>query len=186
MAYFYNMDNERNLLVEFLNDIASRGLTHEHGIADYNDTSTAANPVTLTADTWTTLPNDGSGSFSQEDLPTSTGTLLDPATGALDISGLTEYSDIFVRPDFTVIPNSNNADLEFRFLLGAGAGQYTLPTSFGRLDRGAGVPYRRSLIPLYIYAGDNNTINNPIYLQVKLSSTGTVFNAGMAVKVYKK
>lgn len=156
------------------------------GVADYNDTSTASTPLALVANTWTTLPNDGLGSFSQENLPDGVTTLLDDATGALDISGLTQYSDIFVRPDFTVTPDSNNSDLEFRFLLGAGADQYTLPTSFGRLDLGAGVEYRRGLNALYIYAGDSNTIDNPIFLQVKISASGSVVNAGMAVKVYKR
>ena len=156
------------------------------GLADYNDTSTATTPISLVANTWTTLPNDGLGTFSQENLPNGVTTLLDDTTGALDISELTQYSDIFIRPDFTVTPNSNNADLEFRFLLGTGAGQYTLPTSFGRLDLGAGIEYRRGTNALYIYAGDSNTIDNPIFLQVKLSASGSVVNAGMAVKVYKR
>ena len=168
-------------------DIDELGALDAHlGVADYNDTSTSTTPLTLVADTWTTLPNDGLGTFSQENLPNGVTTLLDDTTGALDISELTQYSDIFVRPDFTVTPDSNNADLEFRFLLGTGAGQYTLPTSFGRLDLGAGIEYRRGLNALYIYAGDSNTIDNPIYLQVKLSASGSVVNAGMAVKVYKR
>ncbi len=168
-------------------DIDEVGALDAHlGVADYNDTSTATTPLTLVADTWTTLPNDGLGEFSQENLPSGVTTLLDDTTGSLDISELTQYSDIFVRPDFTVTPDSNNADLEFRFLLGTGAGQYTLPTSFGRLDLGAGIEYRRGLNALYIYAGDSNTIDNPIYLQVKLSASGSVVNAGMAVKVYKR
>lgn len=156
------------------------------GLADYNDTSTASSPLALVADTWTTLPNDGLGAFSQENLPNGVTTLLDDATGSLDISELTQYSDVFVRPDFTVTPDSNNADLEFRFLLGTGAGEYTLPTSFGRLDLGAGIPYRRGTNALYIYAGDSNTIDNPIFLQVKLSASGSVVNSGMALKVYKR
>ena len=157
-----------------------------NGIADYNDTSSAASPVTLAANTWTTLPNDGLGPFTLESLPTGVTTLLDSSTGAIDISELTQYSTLKIRPDFTVTPDSNNADLEFRFLLGAGAGQYSLPTSLGRLDQGAGVPYRRAGLLLGVYAGDSNTINNPIFLQVKLTSSGTVVNAGMYIEVYKR
>ena len=168
-------------------DLGSVGALDAHiGFADYNDTSTTATPVTLVADTWTTLPNDGLGAFSQEQLPNGMTTLLDDATGALDISELPQFSDLIIRPDFTVTPDSNNAALDFRFLLGAGAGEYTLPTSLGRLDTGAGIAYRRSTIAHYIYAGDSNTIDNPIYLQIKLSASGTVVNAGMAIKVYKR
>jgi len=167
---------------------AGSGVTLDNhlGIADYNDTSTAATPVTLVADTWTTLPNNGLGSFTLEHLPAGVTTLLDGTTGALDISELTLYSDILIRPDFTVTPSSNNADLMFRFLLGDGANQYSLPTSFGRLDLGAGIEYRNGVNALYIYAGDTNTRDNPIYLQVKLSAAGSVVNAGMAIKVYKR
>jgi len=36
------------------------------GFIDYNDTSTSATPITLVADTWTTIPNDGLGAFSND------------------------------------------------------------------------------------------------------------------------
>ena len=106
--------------------------------------------------------------------------------GAIDISEFTENSWLDVRADFTVTPSSNNADLDFRFLLGAGAGVYDLPSTIGRLNQGAGISYRRSGLLNGIYAGDANTIDNPIQLQVKLSSPGTATNAGMFIKVYKK
>ena len=36
------------------------------GFIDYNDTSTSSTPVTLIADTWTTIPNDGLGAFTNK------------------------------------------------------------------------------------------------------------------------
>lgn len=167
-------------------DIDDGGALDAHfGFADYNDTATASTPVALVADTWTTLPNDGLGPFTQEQLPNGMTTMLG-AGGAIDLTGLTQFSDVFVRPDYTVTPSSNNASLDFRFSLGSGADAYTLPTSLGRLDRGAGVSYRHSLVALYIYAGDSNTIDNPVQLQIRLSAAGTVVNSGMAIKVFKK
>ena len=38
------------------------------GFIDYNDTSTGTTPVALVADTWTTIPNDGLGAFSNSTL----------------------------------------------------------------------------------------------------------------------
>lgn len=184
---FRNLDNEGDNLLNFLNDLEGVNPIDEHrGIADYNDTSTASSPVSLVADTWTTLPNDGLGTYSKETLPEGVTTLLDSSTGAIDISELTVDSTILIRPDFTVTPDSNNAKLDFRLLLGAGEEQYTLPTSLGRLDSGAGIPYRQSLFEFGAYAGDSNTIDNPIYLQVKLGSSGTLVNAGMYIEVYKR
>lgn len=156
-----------------------------NGFADYNDATTAVTPITLVADTWTTLTNDGAGAFSRESLPEGV-TTLRTGTGQIDISELTQFSDILIRTDFTVTPSSNNSALFFRYTLGTGLGEYTLEKSLGRLDLGAGIEYRQSLTTDYIYAGDSNTIDNPITLQIKLTGGGTVVNAGMAIKVYKR
>ena len=163
----------------------SASLSKHFGIVDYNDTATASTPIDLTSDTWTTLTNNGLGSFTRIDLPDGIDTMLGD-DGSIDITGFTENSWLDVRADFTVVPHSNNADLDFRFLLGAGASTYDLPSTIGRLNQGAGVSYRRSGILNGIYAGDQNTIQNPIRLQVKLTSSGTAVNAGMFIKVYKK
>tara|TARA_R110002020_G_scaffold460380_1_gene678861 strand:- start:35 stop:574 length:540 start_codon:yes stop_codon:yes gene_type:complete len=168
-------------------DIDALGALDNHfGIADYNDTSTTSSPVALVADTWTTLPNDGLGTFSQESLPSGVSTLLVPASGAIDISQLSEKSTIKIRFDFGVTPSSNNSALGFRLLLGDGVSAYSLPTSFGRLDEGAGVIYDRGLFVGGVYAGDLNTIDNPIFLQAKCSANATLINRGMYIEVYKR
>jgi hypothetical protein len=168
-------------------DIGASGALDSHfGIADYNDTSTASTPLALVADTWATLPNDGLGSFSQEQLPNGVTSLLVPASGAIDVSELSAMSTIDIRFDFGVTPNSNNSALVFRLLLGDGASTYSLPTSFGRLDEGAGIRYDRGLFLAGVYAGDLNTIDNPIFLQAKCSANATLLNRGMYIKVYKR
>ena len=156
------------------------------GFADYNDTSSAASPVELVANTWTSLPNDGLGPFSQETyLPEGCPTLLG-AGGSIDPTGLPLGSKIFIRPDFRVTPNVNNAALKFRYKLGTGVDTYFLESSLGRLDEDAGIAYPFSLNTQYIYMGDNNTKDNPIELQIKLSSNGSVVNAGMVIDVFKR
>ena len=168
-------------------EIEATGALDSHfGIADYNDTSTASTPLPLAPDTWTTLPNDGAGSITRESLPPGIDTLLIPATGAIDIRDLSENSTITIRFDFGVTPNSNNSSLEFRLQLGDGVSTYYLSTSFGRLDQGAGIEYNRGLFIGGVYAGDLNTIDNPIYLQAKCSSQATLLNRGMFIEVYKR
>ena len=169
-------------------DISSDGgtnLTSSIGYADYNDTGSAASPVVLVAENWTNLPNDGLGAFSQNQLPNGGSTILD-ASGGIDCSALPMHSDILIRMDYTVTPNINNSALAFRYELGSGAGTYFLERAVGRLDEGAGILYRQSLLTDYIYLGDTNTKDNLIFPQIKLSSGGTVVNAGMAIKVYKR
>ena len=164
-------------------DVNNFVLDHRLYFVDYNDTSTASSPINLVADTWTDVPNDGLGAFSNTNyLPADVSGHLD-SNGYIDLTELPIGSSMFVRPDFTVTPSVNNAALAFRFSLGTGAGSYTLESDSGRLDLGAGIPYRRALDAKYIYLGDSNTRDNPVKLQVKLSSAGTLVNAGMVLEV---
>jgi hypothetical protein len=155
------------------------------GFADYNDTSTSSSPVTLLDNTWTDIPNNGAGAFSNIKLPTGVTRLLDPSTGAILLDELPIGSSAIVRMDYTVTPTTNNAALDFRYTLGGGAGAYTLETTVNRLDEGSGREYRQALVTHYIYVGDNNTKDNPIQPQVKLSGGGTLVNAGMVIEVRK-
>ena len=152
---------------------------------DYNDASTTASPVAVAADTWTTLPNDGQGTFTNTAYSTllDVGPLIDTSTGAIDPSRLPLGSELLIRNDFTVTPETNNAELDFRYVLGTGEGEYTLPLPLGRLDRGAGVAYRFAMRVDKIYMGDENTRDNPIVLQVKCGTAATLVNAGSVVSV---
>lgn len=158
-----------------------------NGFIDYNDTSTAASPLVLLADTWTTIPNDGLGSFTNKTYaPDGVTELMDTNTGAIDPANLPLGSSMLVRNDFSVTPSTNNSLLEFRYTLGSGGGAYTLEKLIGRLDSGSGKPYRQSLVPDLIYMGDTNTRDNPIGLQVRLSTSGTLINAGSVIQVIKQ
>lgn len=157
------------------------------GIADYNDTETSVNPITLIADTWTTLTNNGLGSFTNLSyLPSGVTNLMDTSTGSFDFSELNLGDNCFIRNDFSVTPTTNNALLELRYQLGGTGNNYTLETVLGRLDSGSGKPYRYALVPQMIYMGDLNTKDNPITLQIKLSTDGFVVNAGSSIGVVKQ
>ena len=145
------------------------------GFMDYNDSGTV---VDLTADVWTDVPNDGAGAFTNKTYkPTSVNELLDVSTGYLDFSDLSLGSELIVRNDFTVTPQTNNALLEIRYVLGQGDGEYSLRFWFERLDNGSGVPYQK-VVSFPIYMGDENTRGGVGKLQVKLSTDGSLVNAG--------
>lgn len=145
------------------------------GFIDYNDTT---GDVELSADTWTDVPNDGQGEFSNSTYkPTGVNSLMDTSTGYLDFSELNLGSELIIRNDFTVTPQTNNALLEVRYLLGQGAGEYPLLFWSERLDNGSGIGYQR--VPIFaIYMGDLNTQGGVGKLQVKLSADGTLNNSG--------
>lgn len=154
------------------------------GWIDYNDTT---GDVVISADTWTTIPNNGLGAFTNKNYPPHGVTdLMDVATGAIDPTELSLGDFILIRNDFTVTPQTNNTALDFRYTLGNGGGAYSLEQQLGRLDRGAGVGYRFSLRIDSIYMGDTNTRDNPIGLQVKCSGVATLNNAGSVIEVIKQ
>lgn len=162
-------------------------LSTSSGFVDYNDSSTALTPLNIPSDTWIDIPNDKLGAFSNTTyLPLGITSLMDGSSGYLDFSELTLGSDILIRIDFTVTPNTNNSLLETRYVLGQGAGEYYLPVRSRRLDSGSGISYSSEKGSFYIYMGDNNTLGGVGKLQMRLSTTGTMINNGVAIKIYKK
>jgi len=176
---------ERAFKIHSLSPLPGETGSSGNGFIDYNDTSTTASPLALLADTWTTIPNDGQGAFTNKNFAPEGVTELMDSQGRIDPTQLSLGDDFITRNDFRVSPNVNNALLEFRYELGSGAGLYQLETNIGRLDDGSGKYYRFSLTTDYIYMGDENTLNNPILLQVRLSTDGTLINAGSVIKVFK-
>lgn len=165
-------------------DVPSGGNGALNGFIDYNDTTGA---FSITADTWTDLPNDGLGAFTNKNYPpTGVTELMDTSTGYIDVTELDLGDSILIRNDYTINPNTNNALLRFRYELGNGGGSYTLEKIIGRLDSGSGQDYRFSLVPDLIYMGDTNTRDNPIKIQVYCTSNATVTNAGSVIQVIKR
>ncbi len=168
----------------FLDDSGGGGLVDAQGFIDYNDTTGIVN---LVADTWTTIPNNGAGAFTNKAFaPEGVTEFMDVATGAIDTTELVLGNTIIIRNDYKINPNTNNALLEFRYSLGGGGNEYALETIKGRLDNGSGIDYRFNLGTDLIYMGDENTRLNPIFLQVKLSTNGTLLNAGSVIQLIKR
>ena len=134
-----------------------------HGIIDYNH---AGANLPLVADTWTDIPNDKAGPFTNLTYaPSGIDNLMDGSTGYFDFSQLVLGDVIQVRIDFTVSPNINNALLKCRVVLGGGVNEYALTVFEKRLDYGSGVAYPSEKGSFLIYMGDLNTLNNPGKLQ---------------------
>ena len=166
------------------NGIEMAANTFNNGFIDYNDTTGIVNIV---ADTWTDIPNNGLGVFTNKTYkPTGVTEFIDTSNGCIDASELVLGDTIIIRNDYKINPNTNNALLEFRYELGAGAGLYNLEKIVGRLDAGSGKDYRFNLSTDLIYMGDVNTKDNPIKLQVRLSTNGTLLNAGSVIQLIKR
>ena len=127
----------RSVLNSNATDAESRFADKKIGFMDYNNSGSS---ISLTANTWTDVPNDGAGSFTNKTYkPASVSEVMDSSTGYLDFTDLTLGSQIIIRSDFTVNPQTNNSLLEARYQLGTGAGTYELPFLSERLDVGSGI-----------------------------------------------
>lgn len=150
------------------------------GFLDYGHNGPS---VSLVANTWTDVPNNGAGGSTNKLYPPNGVTeVLDPNTGYLDFSQLSLGSQLLTRTHIKVTPTTNKALLQVRYLLGQGAGQYSLLFWSERLDSGSGQPYER-VIPFPVYMGDLNTQGGQGKLQVKLSTSGTLDNVGSYIQI---
>lgn len=171
MPYRPNVDTRRS----------KKGFNRDSGFFDYNDTSTSAG-VSLTADTWANIPNDGAGTFSQDTYaPPNIEELVDVSTGAIDPTSLAPGEEILIRFDVRVTPSVNNAFFSMRIQLGTGAGIYYLGLVNTTLSDGA---REYSFSPeKMVYMGDANTLNNPIVPQIYCSEDASYVNLGMYISL---
>ena len=83
-----------------INDNFNEVYNYTNGFIDYNDTTGG---VSLTAGTWTTIPNNGLGAFTNKTYkPEGVTELMDVSTGAIDTSELHLGDSILIRNDFVV------------------------------------------------------------------------------------
>ncbi len=150
------------------------------GWADYNHGGGA---VTLTANTWTTIANDGLGAYTNtEYLPPGVSRLMDTSTGEVDFSELALGDEVTIRQDIGITPTVNGGEVVIRIQLGSGAGTYYLPIASKTLNQGAGV--QDDLVRLAIvYMGDLNTLGGSGVLQVKSSISASFINHGSVILV---
>ena len=152
------------------------------GFIDYNNTTAGS---TFSAGVWTTLPNNGLGSFTNDTYaPVGIEDLMDTTTGAIDPTELDLGDVLFVRNDFTINPSVNGCFVSFRYVLGTGGSQYTIEKQLGSLPNGAGLDYKQQFTDL-IYMGDANTRDNLIALQVLCSEDCLVTNLGSVITLQK-
>jgi len=99
------------------------------GFVDYNDTG---GDVSVQADTWTTVTNDGAGAFTNKGFTVSGVTEVMDSVGRLDFQYLSLGDGLLVRTDVTVTPSVNGLSMEVRWNLGT-TSPYSVSSSLGSL-----------------------------------------------------
>lgn len=160
--------------------LSGEGYTRE-GYADYNDSATAVTPITVPANTWVVLTNDGLGPFSRSTLQNKVGvsTIWD-GFSQFDWSELSIDDEVEIRVDADVTTSGANADVEIKLFLGVGASEYSVPIDKGTF-KAAGTNKMGDWQGIYL--GDANTKDNPAELRIFSDVAATVVNNGFYAHV---
>lgn len=148
------------------------------GFQDYNNTS---GDFAVSANTWTTVTNDGLGAYTSKVYSTEDVVDLMDSQGRLRFVDLNRGDAVLVRTDLTITPSVNGTSVEIRWNLGT-AFPYSLATKLGYIDDGAGRASQFVFLS-HIYVGDVNTADGVGELQVRASEDSVVNNAGSAIQL---
>lgn len=183
--------SEFRLLMADLKDSAPRWGS-QGGFVDYNN-SGPTQPIT--ANTWTTLANDGAGpnSTGLGFLPAGLSDMLDPGTGRLIFDGTgvgdgLEVGDrVLVRHTLSITPATNNQTVDLRHFIGQPGGEYALSMGFPfKMEQGGGQPTEPIATFSVVYMGDNNTLLGGMLPQIRCSGACTVDYQGVYIEVMKQ
>lgn len=152
------------------------------GFANYEDTATAGTPISLTANTWTNLTNNGLGARTVDKLPASVGTLWNTSTNRFSFTDLPLYTQLTGRFDLTVVTTTANQLVDVQALVAIGsASEYEFPLVTQMYFKTAGTHQ----INIYngMFIGSNDVKLNPCALRIRSDASATAKVAGWYVAV---
>ena len=172
---FATLDDLQNHYREFLNRIQQQlstlgggGENNTDGFEYVSDKNLENNPISLAADTWTKVTNDGtSSSTKRQHLPEGVTRIYDTSTDRIKLDQLPKNGWLIFRFGVKVEPNVDNVTLKARIA-------YTLPDGFkfylvapgALLNDGAGIEYEEQFT-LTFYVGDQDSKDGYGELEVR-------------------
>ncbi len=158
-----------------LSTVGGGGENNTDGFEYVSDKNLENNPITLVADTWTKVTNDGtSGSTKRQHLPEGVTCIYDTDLQRIRLKELPVNGWLIFRFGVKVIPNVDNMTLKARI-------KYTLPDGYqfylqapgALLNDGAGIEYEEQFT-LTFYVGDEDSKNGYGELEVRADGTGSI------------
>jgi hypothetical protein len=158
-----------------LSTVGGGGENNTDGFEYVSDKNLESNPISLVADTWTKVTNDGTSSSTKRNcLPEGVTRIYDVETDRIKLDQLPTQGWLIFRFGVKVIPNVDNVTLKARIA-------YTLPDGFkfylqapgALLNDGAGIEYEEQFT-LTFYVGDNDSQNGFGELEVRADGTGSI------------
>tara|TARA_Y100000361_G_scaffold138204_1_gene140209 strand:- start:612 stop:1553 length:942 start_codon:yes stop_codon:yes gene_type:complete len=164
-----------NRIQQQLSTVGGGGENNTDGFEYVSDKNLESNPITLVADTWTKVTNDGtSGSTKRQHLPEGVTCIYDTDLQRIRLKELPVNGWLIFRFGVKVIPNVDNMTLKARI-------KYTLPDGYqfylqapgALLNDGAGIEYEEQFT-LTFYVGDEDSKNGYGELEVRADGTGSI------------
>ena len=158
-----------------LSTVGGGGELNSDGFEYVSDKNLENNPISLPADTWTKVTNDGtSGSTKRQHLPEGVERIYDVDTDRIKLDQLPTDGWLIFRFGVKVIPNVDNVTLKARIA-------YTLPDGFkfylvapgALLNDGAGIEYEEQFT-LTFYVGDQDSKDGYGELEVRADGTCSI------------
>jgi len=153
---------------------------------DYNDLETHTTPITLAANTWTPLTNDGEGAQTYTDAgEPSLGPVWDVSTQRFDFSSFQPGSMVDLRVDLVSTTETNHTDLQLELVMSEGTlAEFSLPLIPQNSYKTPGE--HRIAATTFFYLKDEYTIENPAYLRVKADAASTAVVNGWNIRTFIK
>ena len=158
-----------------LSTVGGGGELNSDGFEYVSDKNLENNPISLPADTWTKVTNDGtSGSTKRQHLPEGVERIYDVDTDRIKLDQLPTNGWLIFRFGVKVIPNVDNVTLKARIA-------YTLPDGYqfylvapgALLNDGAGIEYEEQFT-LTFYVGDQDSKDGYGELEVRADGTCSI------------
>lgn len=155
------------------------------GFYDYNDSATATTPISLTANTWADLTNNGLGPFTILDHGLEGITSIwNTSTNRFDFSDLNLGDMLDIRVDVQVTTTAPNQTVDLHLTMGYGsAGQYDLPIVTDQQFKSVGV--KNVIRQQTFYIGHLESKNNPAILSIRSDASASVRVNGWYIRVMK-
>lgn len=161
---------------------AREALTLDIGWADYNDSTTATTPISVTGGAgYVDITNDGAGVYSNSAyLPVGVTDIWNTTTNLFDFSSMKLGDMIDIRLDLDITTTAVNQEVDVVLELGIGGNSYDIP--FASSDRKSTGLYNINQFN-GIYIGDNNTLNNGGKFKIQSDGDLTVKVNGWYCKI---
>ena len=141
----------------------------------------------IPAETWTTLEMDGKGPQTNiEFAPEGVGNILDPDSGKILLSKLSEGDELYIRHTVNITPYVAGTTFAFNHRIGDQADAFRVPTTQTAFLGSAGVPTGDFIISTQLFARGEDQIQEGVFPQIYASNNVRVHHTAMYISVTRR